>query len=539
MSTEEDYTESEVLTGAELYLYLLRQNEEQQERAQSKLREYTALKDTLQVLTERSRRRVLAPVAGGLAYFPAELNATNTILVLLGDSWFAERSAVQASEIAGRRIDFLRREAEVLQQEETSLRSKQDLFLSEMPEAQGAVAQLLAEKDARRAALVQEAAAPPSSSAAAPVPPASTAASSSALVAETSSQQQRQGTVRTTAAAPLPTSTDERNETSSHAVSAAAVAATTSSPAPTASMSADFDFSAVDAALTTFDEQDELTEDELIALEKELGDRLDDDAYVEQVMTERMIAKKERRVRAELERRQAELERRQAVLAPPQQAEITTDAVTATAPAEQKEACAAAPVVPSTTTAAAAAATTKTATFRTPGEIGGGVGSAGNAGGADGDSTAAKVAANTIAMKHEDPVASSLPTRPSPLYEGPPPIAAATAYCAAKDAGSAAASPTLSTCSSSSHKERHVHFHSEVDVRAEHTAAPVDVAAATTDAAASPSLLRSTYRVGDIVEHSDTQLHTTALPPSPPLPMQRQKPKRRSLFMRDLEGDGS
>ena len=35
---------------------------------------------------------------------PGQIVHSNEVMVLLGDNWFAERSAKQASEIAGRRI---------------------------------------------------------------------------------------------------------------------------------------------------------------------------------------------------------------------------------------------------------------------------------------------------------------------------------------------------------------------------------------------------------------------------------------------------
>ena len=41
---------------------------------------------------------------GKFAFMPGHLVHTNEILVLLGDNWFCERSAKQASEIAERRI---------------------------------------------------------------------------------------------------------------------------------------------------------------------------------------------------------------------------------------------------------------------------------------------------------------------------------------------------------------------------------------------------------------------------------------------------
>lgn len=562
MNSEEEYTGNEVLTGAELYLYLLRQNEEQQVRAQAKLNEYTALKDTLQVLTERSRRRVLAPVAGGLAYFPAELNATNTITVLLGDSWFAERSAVQASEIASRRLDFLRREAEVLKQEESALRSKQDFFLSEMPEAQDAVAQLLADQDARHAGLVGGSVAP-SSAAAPPAPPANTSAIASSQPHLDAGAKEHGATAASSRAAMQPPP--------SIPAATAATASPTAAAAPPAE-GAELDYAAVDAALATFDEQDELTEDELIALEKELGDRLDDDAYVEQVMTERMIAKKEQRVKAELARRQAaalatpgpELAQSGGSVEEVEATKLAEDELPSAPPlssppsaslARQKPA-----ITPSASTETSAAATTTT-TFRTPADI-----FTMLCKGNDNPNSLAPSAGSATSSfsgaQHADPAVNSTSYLSHSPLAAPPAAevreAAATlptsTTTATPNAESAVASPTASTCSSSSsRKDRHVRFHDDVKPEAMTSAvterntdaasASADVTAgeAATDPASlqqSPSLLRSTYRIGEIVEHIDEQT-TAAQPPPPLLPTYHQKPKRKSLFMRDLEGDSA
>lgn len=537
MSAAEEYNENEVLTGAELYLYLLRQNEEQQERARSKLREYSSLKDTLQVLTERSRRRVLAPVAGGLAYFPAELNSTNTILVLLGDSWFAERSAAQAAEIAGRRLDFLRREAEVLQQEQTTLRSKQELFLSEMPEAQDAVAQLLAEKDAQYATLVKEAA-PPCASPASSSP--SSAPASTSLKDNKYDEPHFAAAASPSSARAVPNTSTAPTDSSSqgeHPSTASPEAAPVAAPGlgmAEADGRQDLDYSTVDDALATFDEEDGLTEDELIALEMELGDRLDDDEYVEQVMMERMIEKKERRVRAELKRLQAAAAEATKTAAPAGTSPLAPHSVSPQLPApcvdEDQSSTGRAGL------ASAAAATT--ATYRTPGDIG-------EIGAREAEAEAAPIAA----LHAREAVVSASPiTAVDPRWKQ---TSASEAPCA----GSPAASPTTSTCSSSSRKEKHVHFRDEAvqEVKPNATlpaSVPLqdesphadDLTAAKEEAVEAlagpptPSLLRSTYRIGDIVEHLEGHRNVVA-PPPPLLPTQRQKPKRKSLFMRDLDGD--
>ncbi|CAJ1034272.1 putative Prefoldin subunit [Leishmania shawi] len=564
----EEYGEGEVLTGAELYLYLLHQNEEQLRRAQEKLREYATLKDTLHVLTERSRRRVLAPVAGGLAYYPAELNATNTILVLLGDGWFAERSAVQAAEIAGRRIDFLRRETEVLQQEQNALRAKQELFLSELPEAQDAVAELLAKKETRAAAAPSLS--QPSPLSETPQQQSQAAASSSESVASANAPDRFETPDAVCAPAsnhlasfescltPLPSSTPP-----------------TSTASPLAS-GLPLDYS-IDVALTTFDELDELTEDELIALEAELGDHVNDDDYVERIMTERMIAKKERRIRTELQRRSsaaAEIDER---------SKATEGAPVPTSP--PTSAPAAAPIATTALQLHGAARATVTSTsdnsrlstgrgeaivYQTPGDIGWTM-----------VQSLAKPSAGTDTLPT---VQSAASLSPNEIINGCAPTSSpsATVLTSARPLVTATlteadvlpeASPSVSAAAPSPRKEKHVRFAADVGyVGGLSMAAAVaavkqpqvttsgelgscnEFISSETGPGYPPSLLRSTYTIGDIVERkqgtvgcdggalagvaagSDVE---STLPLPPFLPGQLWKSKRKSLFMRELEGDGA
>ncbi|KAG5494840.1 hypothetical protein JIQ42_02456 [Leishmania sp. Namibia] len=569
MPTDE-YGEGEVLTGAELYLYLLRQNEEQLRRAQEKLHEYATLKDTLHVLTERSRRRVLAPVAGGLAYYPAELNATNTILVLLGDGWFAERSAVQAAEIAERRMDFLRRESEVLQQEQNTLRAKQKLFLSELPEAQDAVAELLAEKEMRAAA-----GRPPSQS------------------LSTSQEPQQRSKVAASSSPPVASANEPGCSGELDAVGTAASPRfawsescpgpllsprppnSTSSPAVSESV---LDYSSIDAALATFDELDELTGDELIALEAELGDRVNDDEYVERVMTERMIAKKERRIRAELARRSSVAasigDSLKAVKGVHEHAasptEVPAAVPTATAASQSHDSV-------STTDASAAdnngpsAGRWEAVAYQTPGDIG--VTAARSLVASSSPSDALPVAQAAAPFSFNEIIGESAATSLLSMAAraSAPPLAGAALTGA--DVSSLPVSST-STATPSRRKEQHVRFAADVNGTGELSSAtsgasakrpqatsavelglrdePVSAEAVPWDTA---SLPRSTYTIGDIVERSEGTARgcgsgaaTSAAmnsgvacdtPPPPFLPGPRQKSKRKSLFMRELEGDGA
>lgn len=55
-------------------------------------------------LPEQMSHDVMVPVAG-CAFFPGTIVHTNEILVLLGENYFAERTASQARQIIQRRLD--------------------------------------------------------------------------------------------------------------------------------------------------------------------------------------------------------------------------------------------------------------------------------------------------------------------------------------------------------------------------------------------------------------------------------------------------
>ncbi|ESS65717.1 hypothetical protein TCDM_05796 [Trypanosoma cruzi Dm28c] len=245
MIDEEETGEEMTLTGAELFHYLTKRNQQQLEETRRKLQEYEKLQEVLQDLTDRCRIPVLAPVAGGMAYFEATMDYTNNILVLLGDGWFAERSAKQAREIAGRRIDFLCREECALVAEASALMQRQRLFLAEVPNAKQAMLEVEASKED----------------------------------------------------APHGWGGGGGDLTPTAVVSAAPRGAEGSGDGAT---EAPWPPELRDGDLAVIDELDQLTEEELLEIERELGERIEDDELVERIMTERIIAKKEKRVREEL-----------------------------------------------------------------------------------------------------------------------------------------------------------------------------------------------------------------------------------------------
>ena len=62
-------------------------------------------KGTLESISDRVVHSSTMIPMGKKAYMEGTLVHTNEIMVLLGDNWFAERSAKQAAEVAQRRID--------------------------------------------------------------------------------------------------------------------------------------------------------------------------------------------------------------------------------------------------------------------------------------------------------------------------------------------------------------------------------------------------------------------------------------------------
>ena len=69
--------------------------------------DYEELVSTLTELPKRVSHKVLVPF-GKLAFFPGELRHTNEIMCLLGDNYFALRSAEQAAAMADRRAQYVR-----------------------------------------------------------------------------------------------------------------------------------------------------------------------------------------------------------------------------------------------------------------------------------------------------------------------------------------------------------------------------------------------------------------------------------------------
>ena len=79
------------------------------EQLEGFLRDYEGLDQQLETLPAKTSHKVAVPM-GPLAFMEGHLHHTNEVLVLLGDNYFAERSAQQARGIVGRRIEHLQAE---------------------------------------------------------------------------------------------------------------------------------------------------------------------------------------------------------------------------------------------------------------------------------------------------------------------------------------------------------------------------------------------------------------------------------------------
>ncbi|KAF9575062.1 uri1, prefoldin-like chaperone [Mortierella alpina] len=85
--------------------------------------DYQALKTTLLDLPKETSHSVMVPI-GNLAFMPGKLVHTNEVLVMLGDNWFVDRSAVQAAEIVDRRMELVQENITKLKSQEDEIRSK-------------------------------------------------------------------------------------------------------------------------------------------------------------------------------------------------------------------------------------------------------------------------------------------------------------------------------------------------------------------------------------------------------------------------------
>ncbi|KAL4234174.1 uri1 [Mactra antiquata] len=100
------------------------------ERWMQFISDFEALKGRLLSLPDKVTHDVMVPF-GKMAFMPGQLVHTNEVLVLLGDNWFAERSAKQAAEIVDRRLQMATSNLEDLQKQKELLLPRQQ-FTNEL-----------------------------------------------------------------------------------------------------------------------------------------------------------------------------------------------------------------------------------------------------------------------------------------------------------------------------------------------------------------------------------------------------------------------
>ena len=96
-------TEQEIKTLRDNHRFALEDTNKRGKLWSRHKEEYTKLKSVLSSIDQKTSHQTMVPL-GPKAYMEGTLVHTNEIMVLLGDNWFAERSASQASEICDRRI---------------------------------------------------------------------------------------------------------------------------------------------------------------------------------------------------------------------------------------------------------------------------------------------------------------------------------------------------------------------------------------------------------------------------------------------------
>ncbi|RWS28999.1 unconventional prefoldin RPB5 interactor 1-like protein, partial [Leptotrombidium deliense] len=114
--------------------------------------EYSALNERLQTITDNTRHSVIIPIVQSnsrrppIALVSAYLHHTNEILVLLGDNWFVERSAKEASSIVQRRLKECKVAIDKLKEEKKQIESWMS-FTNELMEEKSDFVEIIEEFD--------------------------------------------------------------------------------------------------------------------------------------------------------------------------------------------------------------------------------------------------------------------------------------------------------------------------------------------------------------------------------------------------------
>ncbi|ORE02193.1 Prefoldin-domain-containing protein [Rhizopus microsporus var. microsporus] len=90
--------------------------------------DYDALESLLKTLPDNTTKSAMIPL-GKMAFMPGKLVHTNEILVLLGDKYYAERSAKQAIDILSRRREYVQENLNLVEAQLNSLKAKSNSIL--------------------------------------------------------------------------------------------------------------------------------------------------------------------------------------------------------------------------------------------------------------------------------------------------------------------------------------------------------------------------------------------------------------------------
>jgi prefoldin alpha subunit len=277
-SFQENNDADEVLLASEQLAYAITASQETSLRLERSILSYQSLTATLQHIHQHTRVPILVPVANGLGYFEGELRHTNDVMALLGDNWFAERTVAQAVEICSRRLAFLTKEKEQVTMDLLELEKKQQLLESEFQQqsAASAAAPRVAPSAAARKAN-------PAASQRQTTRVAPGGAQVDAIPAATTMEGLLESSPLTPAGATNKRNSDEQREREG-----------VSAESQDDDLETDDD---ADSDIPQFHPDDELTDDELEALEKSIDPkRLNDDEYVEKLMLDMMMAKRAARL---------------------------------------------------------------------------------------------------------------------------------------------------------------------------------------------------------------------------------------------------
>eukprot|EP01132_Coremiostelium_polycephalum_P003265 gene3265-4088_t len=102
---------------------MIREFEDHIEQLKDTKKEYSSLIDTLKTLPDTLNPKITVPL-GKKAFFPGYIKNTNEVFILLGDNYFAKRSAKQTIDIISRRDSDIDKNIQALNDQILNLKQK-------------------------------------------------------------------------------------------------------------------------------------------------------------------------------------------------------------------------------------------------------------------------------------------------------------------------------------------------------------------------------------------------------------------------------